>query len=427
MRLVFALSLVAAIAASLVGTLSAQPLPAEVYSVTSDGELFRIRPDGTAIQLATTSPPSEGITMSADNRGVLFAGYGNTLSSIAATVNEWRNGVATTMWSTSAFSIEELLVNQYGEVVFSGRDHRARESGVFKWRGGQAVSTIVTTGALGASSIFMNGGLIENVETGNYVVASGAFISSQLWDVSDDGTVTSLLTSLTYIAGAYTLTQDRRDGGIFRSTFGNAYQRVLNGTTTTLAPTGGTIPLYQALAMDRASAPDNARLLYSVFQSPTTVNNFVHRIQDPAGTPVVTSSTPLSRAAGGSTLGAVLAGSRNIGSRRNGPGAYTLYFDFPGEGGNGYAAAVGASGYHPGIDAGGLTIGLNLDPLVVASIQGLLRPFFDPGPGVLDANGSATGSIALGRDDLGVLVHVVALTIRGGAIRTVSSPHVMRL
>lgn len=59
-----------------------------------------------------------------------------------------------------------------------------------------------------------------------------------------------------------------------------------------------------------------------------------------------------------------------------------------------YVAAVGASGIRPGVRLpDGRRIWLNVDNLVALSVTGRLRPFWHGGPGVLDANGEATGHL----------------------------------
>ena len=113
---------------------------------------------------------------------------------------------------------------------------------------------------------------------------------------------------------------------------------------------------------------------------------------------------------------------------KTGPGAYTLNFNFPGEGNKQYVVGISAAGFNPGFQLGdSRNVCLNPDVLTITSINNLLKPFFDPGSGTLDANGNAIGSIAIGVDGLNVLIHLVAVTVSAGNIDTVSAPTTIKL
>lgn len=85
---------------------------------------------------------------------------------------------------------------------------------------------------------------------------------------------------------------------------------------------------------------------------------------------------------------------------------------FPVWPGRAYVAALGHSGVRPGLRLpDGRHIWLNPDPLVFATAQNLVPGIFRPGPGVLDANGLASGGITLPATPLGITVHLIAVVL----------------
>lgn len=411
-------------------TVAAQPYPTDFVTVTTRGELWRIDRNGVTSLLSTVARISDGIAISADNQGILWTDFG-PLTTVAGSVHEWRNGANRTLFTTNDFRVEEVVVNQNGEIAFSGRDTSRTPpvSGLFKWSGGTTIGTIATTTVLGQGSLALNGGLAINVDTGNYLLGTGAGVApSQVWDVAENGFATPLITSTPFPpTNRYTIAQDRATGDLYQS--GTVeFNVIAGGTTTSLHPTGIAPISYQALLVDRASVPTPSRLLYSIVQSTSTVNAFVHAIQDPLGTPTYT-STAVAVGPGtlGATAGCAFDRGRNVGTTKRGPGTYDVHVDFPGEANRAYAIGLSATGYAPAVPVNGVDICLAVDVFTVLSVQGLLRPWFDPGPGVLDSNGRAAARIALGTDNVGLRVWLVAVTIQGGQVRTASSPVVMNL
>lgn len=418
---------------ALAGWCSAQPYSGDIYTVCSAGILSRVTQAGQLTTLVDVNTAAKGIAVNYDNQGILWSEYGSTVATIASSIREWRGGADTVLFSTTDYAIEELLVDQRGDVVFSGTDQSQTPSvtGVFRWNGGTSVSTITTTAAFGISRSSLDGGMDVNIHTGNYLVASAFAVPGQVWDIADDGTVTSLVTTTTTTpaAGRYSLSQDKRTGTIYQSGFLSYRYVDSSGVQSSLIrPTGPRYDdTYYSIRVGRASVPDSARLLYSTHQTTSTFTAAIYQVANPDGPNPSFTVTPLTLIQTGTTYGMVFADERNIGSLKTGPGAYTLNFNFPGEGGSSFVSAVSASGFHPGFQLpDGRNVCLNVDALFVTSVQGLLAPFYQ-GAGTLDANGNGSGSIALGADDLGVLVHIVCLTLSGGNITTVSAPYPMKL
>lgn len=423
-------------AAALLGLSSlvtAQSYTGDIYTVSTAGHLSRVTQAGVATTLADAATASDGIAVSYDNQGILWTEYGNTFSTIASVINEYRNGVNTVLFSTTDFSIEEILVNQNGEIVFTGRDQSASPvvTGVFKWVGGSSVTTLATTVAFGVSRTSLDGGMDVNINTGNYLVASAFSSPGQVWDIDDMGNVTSIVSTATTPAGGrYSMSQDKCTGNINQGGFSTyRWTDIQTGTqSAAVTPTGGTATdYYYAIKHDRASVPDASRVLYSTYQSTSTVTSGIHMVTDPEGAAPTYTTTPVTSPVSNTTTGMVFADQRNIGSMKTGAGAYTLNFNFPGEAGYQFVSGVTAAGYSPGVQLpDGRNICINPDVLTVVTVNGLAAPFYQ-GAGVLDANGNGTGSIAVGVDNIGVLIHIVCVTLNGGNIVTVSDPHVMKL
>lgn len=88
---------------------------------------------------------------------------------------------------------------------------------------------------------------------------------------------------------------------------------------------------------------------------------------------------------------------RHIQTIKVAPRRWDAHLSCPAFPGKAYAIAISLAGYRPGVRLpDGRRIHLNLDHAVALSMRGQLRPLFDPGPGRLDANVGAIGSIDLG-------------------------------
>jgi hypothetical protein len=87
---------------------------------------------------------------------------------------------------------------------------------------------------------------------------------------------------------------------------------------------------------------------------------------------------------------------RHLASVKTGPARWTIRLSLPSHAGRRYVAAAGISGVRPPIRLpDGRRIWLNADDVTRLSLLGAARPFFDPGPGALDANGEAAGRLDL--------------------------------
>jgi len=422
--------LIAALISATAAFTSAQPFTGDYYTVGAGGGLFRTTPAGTTTSLVQGGTFGDGIAMSYDNQGVLWSVFGNTFTTVASSINEYRNGTNTVLFSTTDFNIEEILVNQNGEIAFTGLDNTlpTPTRGLFTWTGGSNVTTVVLQGGGSGFLGITDKGLDTDVITGDYLVGT----SGNVFHISPSGTTTSLVTTGTVSNFGFSIAQDKRDGVVYTSGF-SSYAYIQGGAQSSLVVPTAAVPgspadNWYAIQMDRASVPDSARALRSIYLPGTQAGIFA--VADPmqmSPTYTATSIAPVSGGQQGTTYGMVIDGSKNIGSMKTGPGAYTLNFNFPGESGNTYVSAVGSSGTIPGFTANGLNVCLNVDNLVLLSVQGLLAPFYAGGPGTLDANGNATGTIALGVDNIGITVHIVCATVSGGAIQTVSSPYPVKL
>lgn len=403
----------------------------DFYAVTTAGELWRVDKAGQMTSVATVSGASLGLTMSWDNKHVLWSQEGNERNTVTpAVIYAWDGTTNTALYSSHDYFIYELEVADDGAVVFTGGVRGTTPTrGVFRWDGA-SVTTIATAAQMGADGA-LNAGLDVNMDTGNLLVANGTLDAGQIYDVALDGTVTSLVQSTPSVTGHTSITQDRATGTIFQATL-RRYAAVVGGTQTQITATPLTNPYglrYTALVADPAWMPASQRRLWGIYQHVIASSNFLTAVSNPASTTGARyAGTPLSSTVTTGTGEMIYRNERHVGSLKTGAGAYTLSFTFPGEAGAPYAVAASVSGYRPGLLLpDGRSIPLVFDLLTPLTLQNAIRPIFDAGPLVLDGAGSANGSIALGQDDLGALLYLVAVTYDANGIVTISEPHVIKV
>lgn len=88
---------------------------------------------------------------------------------------------------------------------------------------------------------------------------------------------------------------------------------------------------------------------------------------------------------------------RQIASVKTGAARWTLRFSLPSHPNQRYVAAAGISGVRPPLRLpDGRRIWLHFDDVTRLTLAGVSKPYFDSGPGVLDANGEAQGVLDLG-------------------------------
>ena len=105
---------------------------------------------------------------------------------------------------------------------------------------------------------------------------------------------------------------------------------------------------------------------------------------------------------------------RHVQTVKTGTKKWQLRFSCPSFPNKQYVAAISAAGIRPGIPLpDGRRIFLNFDGLVLLSIGGALKPYFDAGPLRLDSNGEAQGSIDLSKipNTGGRAIHVAMVVI----------------
>ena len=85
---------------------------------------------------------------------------------------------------------------------------------------------------------------------------------------------------------------------------------------------------------------------------------------------------------------------RHVQTVKIGPKKWQLRFSCPQHPLKRYVAAISLTGYKPGVLLpDGRTINLAPDFYTQMSLLGLLKPFFDPGPQILDGGGEAQGTL----------------------------------
>jgi len=119
--------------------------------------------------------------------------------------------------------------------------------------------------------------------------------------------------------------------------------------------------------------------------------------------------------------------------RRATPNLWWLRLNAFTEVGRPFGIALSASGFTPGIPAGGRTIPLVLDPIVVGSLRGTLAPLLTGNLGVVPVGGTAVATLdlrALGGAVSGARLWAAAVTLDAGApsgLGLITKPEVLVL
>jgi len=365
------------------------------------------------------------IKMDADNRRVILS-VGGTTSTSTVYQKMIQSGIyrldpatyqITTLLAHTAqyYYPRRVLVNQDADYVFINQERRLVGTSwqthyqVLKVTPTGAVSTILTTQqAFGASGNFY--GMSTNIETGNYLL--NVYYSSTLYygvlDLADDGSFTTFAGGPSPNYGWYgyydNMYQNFDTAAIEGQYNGLLYQLkkgALRRTTLwNLGYPGSFYPRYCS-KFDLQSAPRkrvvadgydyqwrNNAYYYapSVFQVDVTPPYNVTAINcDPNMSLPSQSNYPYAFD---------FYRGRHVQSASAGYRKWQLRISCPNHPGKAYAIALSARGYRPPIPLpDGRKIYLVPDHLTPLSISNRLMPFFNPGPGVLDGQGTALATI----------------------------------
>ncbi len=194
------------------------------------------------------------------------------------------------------------------------------------------------------------------------------------------------------------------------------------GLTTTViyGEIGGSRHGYRVLTADRASDPGHRILsMYVNNVYYTDLNTFT-----------VTSAAAAVKFRSPRSI--AVMNSRHVQTVKTGVRMWDILLSYPTLPGKAYVMAVGASGVRPGLQlADGRHLSFNLDTLALLTLNNFLPAIFSPGPGLLDLNGEARGSLNLSSlTPLNIPIWIQALVLDPVApigIAVVEDPYVMRI
>jgi hypothetical protein len=392
---------------------------AQVYGdgyLLSGSSIQHLDDKGTFTMLYNNPSYAHGVTMDVDNKNVLFA-VGDVFRLDPVT------SMVTTLTSFGFSTDGNLVLDHNGDYLFTGNDPN---SGWGLYRiSGSTVTTIVTTVSMGLNAQ-PTGGLLRDIDDGHYVMQlyGGPLPGIQpMISVAPDGTFTTVVVNLSTIyTPRYEFTQDIVTGDYYVGGNGNnqgvLFQVAKNGQATVIATSPNDPYAFNTVAADRSSAA-NRRLVH-----PYIRNLYYTDLKTFTVTSVAVNGSSVSPRCIDFYKG------RNIQTVLNSPGKYTVRYSFPNHPGKTYVAAMGYSGVRPGVLLpDGRRIMLNPDSLTVVTVANQLPQLFNPGPGILDSNGEAQGTINVSfLPPLGMPVHVIAVVLDPAApqgFAVIADPFVM--
>jgi hypothetical protein len=448
---------VTAIASLLLPVSQAQPHPGGVllgggnYSGSPTSYLNGMFLVGRTGQLTTfvdtTNPPRalkfQHSAMGLDNRTLMVVA---PTSNYSLQAGLFRYDPATRTYSTVAGSDDDfafpygVTAGQDGEWYVNAQgwvDPWTPKHEIYRVSETGSWTTVLKTTQLGVSQAFtLPTG--RDVDSGDLLIPT-SWQQAPTYALSEDGTLSTWYSNSTWGGPqpVYGWTQEVATGDLIYMRNSTVY-RYSKGTSK---PTYASVALPpaevgQPVIFDNQTAARPLLIAYTFRQSSTlSVANL--RFIDPV-TAAVTRTVNFIQANAWAAIPfsnrAILHHrDRYIQTVKTGSGRWDLRFSVPAFPAKGYVVGVAFSGVRPGFKlASGRSVWLNFDPLLVLTVRNLIRPYFDPGPMVLDSGGEAKGSIDIHGLPLPLktTAHVVLAVIDAAApdgIAFVTEPYPLRL
>jgi hypothetical protein len=363
-----------------------------------------------------------GIAMDAQNKNLIC---GETSLQALLSLDPTTGAYTTILADANVLaSPRGLVLDQDGNLIVAS--DATTGYGLFKISGNQ-ITTLITTLSMGITGTF-SGGLVRDVDTGDYVVqVYDTTLGHPMYSVAADGsTFTTVHTGIPAGTPGWNFTQDVASGYYYvggkdtGGIGGYLLEVQKNGATTILATVAADASAYLVPMADRASAAA-PRVV-----SPYYNTNIYY-------TDLATGTVTTTAIAGNfvSPRSGTIVYQRNIQTVLTAPGKWDIFVSFPTLPSKVYALVATLSGIRPGVTMpDSRRILLNPDPLTYATLVDALLPIFNDGGNLLDANGAATGSLDLTTLPPlgGVAMHLlVVVESTPGVIAAVSEPFLMRL
>jgi len=340
------------------------------------------------------------------------------------------------------YSFHHTVIDHNGDYISGAYAYDPQSSantGYFVWKIDQSgiQTTLLSTPMLGRAASFRHR-LIRNIDTGRVLVVDSyadihktTLVFPVLEIDTDTGTFTTWNTGQQYGWGiGYDMPQNHLNGFIEGILDKYVYQlKPGTGGRTTLATING-LPygIYGAGEFDLQTAP-RPRQVYTGFGiSPSQPQTYLYHID--ASTWTVTSFAVSSLRTVSYAIDFYQG--RNTQSIKVGPRKWDIHLSAPGHPGHPYVVAASISGVRPGVPLpDGRRVNLLVDPVTMATVNNLIRPVWDSGPGVLNALGQARATLDLtGFGRLGIPLWVAWVVLDPKAptgIALVPDTYVMRI
>jgi hypothetical protein len=353
---------------------------------------------GTASTIFDNNGTAYDMAMDVDNRSLWFGQTGGLYKVDLLTL-----AVTTMIQDAVLSSPRDMVLNEDGDLMVT------TTIALYKYSGGKI--TTVATAPSTATNWY--GGMEIDIDTGKYVLQSKNS-PYPLISIDDKGVITTLGTGGN---PRYSIVQDLRTGDWYQGSFTALYV-LKQGTSSFAAVTQtGASPYWYAMAIDRASAANPRILSIHNNGGSTSKLNYID-----LGSYAVTLTT---LNFGIYNYETEIYRSKNLCSVNVGSRQWAFLMSFPGEVGKGYVIALSLSGVRPGINLpDGRRINLAFDVLSYLTLSNLIPTIFNPGPGVLNANGEAKAVLDVsGLPPLGGLrVWAEALVLDKGVMGPIADP-----
>jgi len=361
--------------------------------------IWVVRSDWTSTLVALPQYGSYGFCMDVDNRHVVVACRGNPMTQPSGPEFglfrfDPQTAQYTTIFGPSTVVCNDIFnvhVNQDGDYIFNaGISGSQTDFQVMKVDRQGALTTLLTSHVLGRPA-YLSGKMTTNIDTGNLLLFDRLRNPDHIYEIAPDGSVTTFNVGWngpnSYMTD-FSLTQNHHNGYIEGPNSVFVY-RVMPGTAprTTLHSLGAQMPF--GLLNSGLDLQTGSRMRW-VCTAGLWDATWIIWIDHATG--AVTSTRQNFRGMANYDLDFYRG--NHIQTLKAAPHRWTVLLSCPRSPGYPYVLAAGLSGVRPGTPLGsGRQVNLNLDPLVVATLENRLPGIWNPGPGILDAQGEARGAV----------------------------------
>jgi len=396
---------------------------------------------------------SWSIQMDADNRSIVLGVEGDYWTpSTTLQSGIFRYDPATHQTTTlrvgsiDMYSVKHMLINQDGDYVYTA-DYIVQpgpvpttEQALFKLGPGGRISTLLSSLRLGAGAKFFDVGI--DMDTGRYLVNVDvpSVMDHAVLEVALDGSTFTTFGGVNFGWSDEfdSLYQDFDTGNIVGQSYGRLYslkRGAASRTTLWRLAHPGSFILFGTSRFDLQSAPAKrivsiGREFLSALSQPAAV--FYIDVRPPYAVTATNLDKNLTGPMNTSTRSLDFYRGRHLQTVRTGKGKWDIRMSCPKFPNRAYVLLVSQQGYRPGIQLpDGRKLHLNFDRFFELSMKNLLRPYVDPGPLRLDAQGEALGKINVsGLPSLNVpiwLAMVVLDSASPSGVAYLPDTYVMRL